>query len=46
MSFNSETIQVFLTVLDRGSFSAAALQAARALGNQHGNWQSGGRAGL
>ncbi len=29
MSFNSETIQVFLTVLDRGSFSAAARSLQR-----------------
>ncbi|WP_286928158.1 LysR family transcriptional regulator [Pseudomonas sp. UBA7721] len=29
MSFNSETIQVFLTVLDRGSFSAAARSLRR-----------------
>ena len=42
MNFSSDNIELFLAVLDRGSFSAAARAAARTVRRQHGYRQHGG----
>ncbi len=47
MNFSSDTIELFLAVLDRGSFSGAARAlGSSAFGGEHGHRQPGGGAGF